>query len=46
MEFKIVSLAWSDSYAVMSRTGSSGWRYIAKYISLQEAEQLLKEVTP
>lgn len=45
MEYKIVNLTWSDSYAVMGRTGSSGWRYIAKYISKQDAEQLLREVS-
>lgn len=46
MEHKIVYLTFADSYAVMSRAGGSGWVYIAKYISKEDAENLLKEVKP
>ena len=46
MEYKMVFLSWDNSYAVMRRDSSSGWVYIAKYLGKQEAEILLKEVTP
>ena len=44
MEYKMVFLSWADSYAVMRRDSSSGWTYIAKYISKKDAEKLLQEV--
>ena len=44
MEYKMVFLSWADSYAVMRRDSSSGWTYVAKYISKKDAEKLLQEV--
>ena len=39
----MVFLSWADSYAVMRRDSSSGWVYVAKYISKKDAKKLLQE---
>ena len=44
MKYKMVFLSWADSYAVMRRDSSSGWIYVAKYISKKDAKKLLQEV--